>query len=501
MKTKIKDFSKIGRWLLLGLQHVFAMFSATVLVPLLTGLDVGVALVASGVGTLIYIVCTKGKAPMYLGSSFAYIGAIVAAKALGGLESAFVGLIVVGIIYIIVALILTKTGSGWLKKLLPPVIVGPMIIVIGMSLAPTAISSAGLDGNADYTIRQINTIELETADYGVLEEGLKVIYYEEGKVFVMEVEKEGETLTYSEVAKYEGTEILYAYNGVPLETNAEKAIFTLKDGNYTLVKNKGKWIVPLIALLTFAIVVILSTWAKGFLKIVPFLIAIIVGYGFACIFGIVDYSFFSEVSFFQLPAFKFIGTYKLNFSAIAMFAPLAFVTIAEHIGDHNLLSEVMGKDLITDPGLHRTLLGDGVATLFAGAIGGPANTSYGENIGVVTMTGVTSAWVTGIAAVMAILLGFLGYLQAFVMSIPWAIIGGMTIVLYGLIASSGVRILVKNKINLSVNRNLLIVSTMLVIGLGGAIISFGNFSMVGMSLAMVVGVILNLVLPEEKKRV
>ena len=183
-----------------------------------------------------------------------------------------------------------------------------------------------------------------------------------------------------------------------------------------------------------------------------------------------------------------------------MFAPLAFVTIAEHIGDHNLLSEVMGKDLITDPGLHRTLLGDGVATLFAGAIGGPANTSYGENIGVVTMTGVTTAWVTGIAAVMAILLGFLGYLQAFIMSIPWAVIGGMTIVLYGLIASSGVRILVKNKINLSVNRNLLIVSTMLVIGLGGAIISFGNFSMVGMSLAMVVGVILNLVLPEEKEK-
>lgn len=240
MKIKIKDFSKIGRWLLLGLQHVFAMFGATVLVPLLTGLDVGVALVASGVGTLIYIVCTKGKAPMYLGSSFAYIGAIVAAKALGGLESAFVGIIVVGIIYIIVALILTKTGSGWLKKLLPPVIVGPMIIVIGMSLAPTAISSAGLDGNADYTIRQTNTIELETADYGILEEGLKVIYYEEGKVFVMEVEKEGETLIYSEVAKYEGTEILYAYNGVPSETNAEKAIFTLKDGNYTLVKNKGK---------------------------------------------------------------------------------------------------------------------------------------------------------------------------------------------------------------------------------------------------------------------
>jgi len=175
-----------------------------------------------------------------------------------------------------------------------------------------------------------------------------------------------------------------------------------------------------------------------------------------------------------------------------MFAPLAFVTIAEHIGDHNLLSEVMGKDLITDPGLHRTLLGDGVATLFAGAIGGPANTSYGENIGVVTMTGVTSAWVTGIAAVMAILLGFLGYLQAFIMSIPWAVIGGMTIILYGLIAANGVKVLIKDRTDLGKMRNLIVVSTMLVIGLGGAAIRITpQLSLSGMSLAMLVGVLLN----------
>ena len=397
---------KFMKYLVLGIQHVFAMFGATVLVPLLTGLDVGVALVASGIGTLIYIAFTKGKAPMYLGSSFAYIAAIGAAGALGGYESAFVGLMIVGIIYVIVALIIHFLGSSWIKRALPPVVVGPMIIIIGMSLASTAVNSAGLDGT--------------------------------------------------------------------------QGIF-----------------VPIVALITFSTVVVMSIWGKGFLKVIPFLIAIVVGYVFAAVFGLIDFEIYANYSFFQIPEFTFIGTYSLDFSAIAIFAPLAFVTIAEHIGDHTLLGEIIDKDLITDPGLHRTLLGDGIATFVSGAIGGPANTSYGENIGVVAMTKTYSAWVTGTAAVIAITLGFLGYLQGFIMSIPWAVIGGMTIVLYGLIASSGVRILVKNKIDLGVNRNLIIVSTMLVIGLGGAVLNIFGLTMVGMSLAMIIGIVLNLVLPEE----
>ena len=399
---------KFMKYLVLGVQHVFAMFGATVLVPLLTGLDVGVALIASGIGTLIYIAFTKGKIPMYLGSSFAYIGAITAAASLGGFNSAFIGLMVVGLIYVAVALIIYFAGSGWLKKALPPVVVGPMIIIIGMSLASVAVSSAGLNGG----------------------QGLAV---------------------------------------------------------------------PFVALITFATVVVISIFGKGFIKVVPFLVAVVVGYVFASVCGLVDFSIFANYSFFQIPNFSFIGTYALDFSAVAIFAPLALVTIAEHIGDHNLLSEIMEKDLITDPGLHRTLLGDGVATFVAGAIGGPANTSYGENVGVVALTKNYSAWITGTAAVIAILLGFLGFLQAFIMSIPWAVIGGMTIVLYGLIASSGVRILIKNKIDLGITRNLIIVSTMLVIGLGGAILSIGGLTMVGMSLAMIVGMILNLVLPEEIK--
>lgn len=396
--------SSIGKWLVLSLQHVFAMFGATVLVPILTGLDVGVALVASGIGTLIYIFLTKAKVPVYLGSSFAYIPAIQAAVASqAGKASAYMGLMVVGLIYVAVAFIIKAFGSEWLKKLLPPVVIGPMIIIIGMTLAPVAIGSSGFDGS------------------------------------------------------------------------------------------KG-WEVPLVAAITFLAVVILSTKAKGFLRIVPFLVAIFIGYLAAVIVGLVDLKVaFEAAKFFQLPDFSFVGTYALDFTAIGMFAPLAFVTIAEHIGDHVVLGEITGKDFLTDPGLDKTLMGDGVATFVAAAMGGPANTTYGENTGVVAITKVGSVWVTGLAACFAVLLGFFGYIQAFINSIPGAVIGGMTIVLYGLIAANGVKILIKNRTDLGNMKNLIIVSTMLVIGLGGASLNFtALFSLSGMSFAAIIGILLNL---------
>lgn len=396
--------ASIGKWIVLSLQHVFAMFGATVLVPLLTGLDVGVALVASGIGTLIYILCTKAKVPVYLGSSFAYIPAITAAVAsAGGAGSAYFGLMVVGLIYVIVAIAIRFLGSSWLKKLLPPVVIGPMIIIIGMTLAPVAVSSSGFDGSQG-------------------------------------------------------------------------------------------WEVPLVAAITFLSVVILSTKAKGFLRIVPFLVSIFIGYIVSIAVGLVDLRVvFGGVSFFQLPNFSFIGTYAFDLSNVLMFAPLAFVTIAEHIGDHVVLGEITGKDFITDPGLDKTLLGDGIATFVAGAIGGPANTTYGENTGVVAITRVGSVWVTGLAACFAILLGFFGYIQAFISSIPWAVIGGMTIVLYGLIAANGVKILIKDRTDLGNMKNLIIVSTMLVIGLGGAALNLTAIvKLSGMSFAAIVGILLNL---------
>jgi len=449
----IKERPKsIGQWIVLSLQHVFAMFGATVLVPLITGLDVGVALLASGIGTLIYIFCTKGKAPVYLGSSFAYIAAIVgsvlaSANALlvtvngsihnfvsiwgdadngvygvmdavnDGLfsfkdvySSAFLGLIFVGLTYIIVAIIIRFVGSAWLKKLLPPVVIGPMIIIIGLGLAPVAISSAGLNGASG-------------------------------------------------------------------------------------------WEVPLVATITFATVVAISIFGKGFIKIVPFIIAVFVGYVFAAIFGIVDWSNFDNLKVFTAPNVTFIGTYALNWTAVLTFIPLAFVTMAEHIGDHTVLGEICGEDFITDPGLDKTLLGDGIATAVSAMLGGPANTTYGENTGVVAMTKVGSTWVVGLAAVLAILLGFIGIISAFINSIPWAVIGGMTVVLYGLIAGNGVKVLIKDKTDLSQMRNLIIVATMLVIGLGGASLPINDVaSLTGMSLAAIVGVVLNQIFTAVEKR-
>ena len=411
--------AKKSTWLILSFQHVFAMFGATVLVPILTGLDVGVALVASGIGTLIYIFCTKAKAPVYLGSSFAYIGTIATVSAQsGGFESSYVGLMVVGVIYALVATIIRFTGSGWLKKLLPPVVVGPMIIIIGLSLAPTAVQETGL-------------------------KGLQIL---------------------------------------------------LDQGKYIGVEGAA-WKVPLVSFITFATVVLVSIKAKGFLKIIPFLAAIVIGYVSAVVFGLIDMStVFQGYSFFQIPNFTFVGSYKIDFSAVVVFAPLALVTIAEHIGDHLVLGEITGKDFFKDPGMHRTIMGDGVATLVSAAIGGPANTTYGENTGVIAMTGVGSVWVIGLAAIIAIILGFLGYVQAIIASIPWAVIGGMTVLLYGLIAANGVKVLIKDKTDLSDMKNLVIVSTMLVIGLGGASIALGSITLSGMSLAAIFGILINAVL-------
>ena len=258
------------------------------------------------------------------------------------------------------------------------------------------------------------------------------------------------------------------------------------------------WEVPLVATITFATVVGVSLLGKGFFKIVPFLIAVIVGYTFASIFGLVDFDSFSNYTFVQAPNFTFIGTYALNWSAVLMFLPIAFVTIAEHIGDHTVLGEICEEDFLTDPGLDKTLLGDGIATAISGMLGGPANTTYGENTGVVAMTGIKTAWVTGMAAVFAILLGFITPVQALMADIPWAVLGGMTIVLYGLIAGNGVKVLVKSKVDLGNMRNLIIVATMLVIGLGGAFIQINDaVGLTGMSFAAIVGIVLNLILPNE----
>lgn len=420
MVYDINETPPLTTWIILALQHVFAMFGATILVPILVNsaageevLTIPVALVASGIGTLIYILCTKGKSPVYLGSSFAFITPIAAAYLKGGISGAMTGIMAVGLIYVIIAIIIKFVGKNWLDKLLPPVVIGPMIMIIGLGLAPSAISQIGL---------------------------------------------------------------------------ASGTAFDPK----TMV----------VVVVSFLVTALLMTKAKGFFKVIPFLIGIISGYVVAVCLGMIDFKPVAEASFFSVPKFVFpFVNYKLNFAALITIAPIALVTLCEHIGDHTSLGNIIGRDLIKDPGLDRTLLGDGIATFVAGAIGGPANTTYGENTSVVGMTRVASVKVIGLAAVIAILIGFLGKFTALVSTIPNAVLGGVSLLLYGFIAVNGLKVLIKNQVNFEDSKNVIVASSMLVLGLGGAVIAInsGDLSLTisGMSLASVVGILLNLFLPAD----
>ncbi len=424
MTIDINEKPPVAKWIVLAFQHVFAMFGATILVPILVNaaagkevLTIPVALVTSGIGTLIYILCTKGKSPVYLGSSFAFITPIAAAYLKGGIGGAMTGIMAVGLIYVIVAIIIMFVGTNWLNKLLPPVIIGPMIMVIGLGLAPNAISQIGLA------------------------------------------------------------------SGTPLD-----------------------WQVIVVALVSFLVTAIVMTRCRGFLKIIPFLVGIIAGYIMAVIFGMIDFKPVADAAFFSMPHFLIpFASYKPTFTAILTIAPIALVTMCEHIGDHTSLSNIIGRDLIKEPGLDRTLLGDGIATFVAGALGGPANTTYGENTSVVGLTKVASVWVIGLAAIIAIIIGFLGKFTALVSTIPDAVLGGVSLLLYGFIAVNGLKVLIKNQIDFEKAKNVVVASSMLVLGLGGAAVAIvsGDLSITisGMSLAAIVGIILNLILPDEKEEV
>ncbi len=420
----VNEKPKIGKWIVLALQHVFAMFGATILVPILvnsaageTVLTIPVALVSSGIGTLIYILCTKGKSPVYLGSSFAFIAPLAAAFLKGGISGAMTGIMAVGLIYIIFALIIKLIGKNWIDKLLPPIVIGPMIMIIGLGLAPSAISQIGLS------------------------------------------------------------------SGIEVD-----------------------WRCVAVALITFLTTAVVMVKGKGFIKIIPFLIGIVVGYIASICFGLVDFKPVLEASFFSMPSFvlPFLN-YTPSFTALLTIAPIALVTMAEHIGDHTALGTIIGKDLLKNPGLDKTLLGDGLATFVAGILGGPANTTYGENTSVVGMTKVASVWVIGLAAIFAICLGFLGKFTAIVSTIPNAVLGGVSLLLYGFISVNGLKVLIQNQIDFGKSKNVIVASTMLVLGLGGAVISItsGDLSITisGMSLAAIFGIILNLLLPPEKEEI
>ncbi|WP_413380034.1 solute carrier family 23 protein [Alkalihalobacillus sp. 1P02AB] len=413
----VRDVPRLDKWVILSLQHLFAMFGATILVPAIVGLSPSVALLSSGLGTLAYLVITRGQIPAYLGSSFAFISPIITATALGGPEGVMVGTFFAGIVYGLVALAVKKSGVKWLMNILPPAVVGPVIMVIGLGLSGTAVDMAmnipGPDGTSVYSLQH----------------------------------------------------------------------FT-------------------VALFTLAATIIANMFFKGFFALIPILFGVVSGYIFAAVQGLVDFTEIKETAWLQAPdtMIPFI-TYTPNFSwaIIIVMVPVAAVTLAEHIGQQMVLSKVTGRNFIEKPGLHRSIFGDGIASIVASLVGGPPNTTYGENIGVLAMTRVFSVYVIGGTAVIAIMFSFIGKVSAVISSIPSAVMGGISILLFGIIASSGLRMLIDNKVDFGVKRNLVIASTILVIGIGGAFLKISDeFQIAGMALATFVGVILHLVLPDKQ---
>lgn len=399
-----------GHWLLLSIQHLFTMFGSTVLVPLLIGLNPSIALFCSGMGTLAYIACTKAKIPAYLGSSFAFILTMQALMKQSGYPAVAQGAISAGLVYIIVSLIIRQIGSGWLNIVLPPVVVGPIVIVIGLSLATTAANDAMLNNN-NYDL----------------------------KYFAV-------------------------------------AIFTL------------------------VITILFNMLLRGFASMIPVLLGIVCGYLFALVMGIVDFSSVAAAKWFSLPSFDVMFVnyhWHLYPTAILTMAPIAFVTMAEHMGHVMVLNKLTHRNFFEDPGLHRTLFGDGLSSILAGFAGGPPTTSYGENIGVLAMSRVHSVYVLGGAAVFAMVFSFIGKVSALIQSIPTPVIGGISFLLFGMIASNGLRILVDNHVDYQQKRNLIITSVILVIGIGGTYLKIGSFQLTALALATVFGICLNLFLPKQ----
>lgn len=401
----------------LSFQHVFAMFGSTILVPILTGLNPSIALFTAGTGTLIYTLLTKAQVPAFIGSSFAFITPLVTISAAYGVEYAMGGAFASGLMYCLIAFIISKCGQNWIHRALPPVVIGSVIIVIGMTLAPTAMNMA-------------------------------------------------------------------MYNG----------------DQYSLVFLS-------IALVTLAVTVVFNVFFKGFLSIIPILFGLAAGYLFTLIMGIffpsyhiIDFTVVANAAWFGLPTFHLP---KFALVPVITFIIVSFATICEHLGDILVISKVVGKDFYEEPGLKRTLLGDGLATAWASLWMGPPNTTYGENVGVLAITGVYSVWVTAGAAVVAIFLSFFPKFGALIQTIPNPVLGGISMLLFGIIASSGLRTLVDSGVDYEDKRNLTISSIILVIGIGGGVLQFSigkdlQFSLGAVALSTLVGIILNLIIPEKK---
>lgn len=394
----------------LALQHLMAMFGATVLVPILTGLDPSLAIMTSGAGTILYLILTRNKIPSYLGSSFAFIGPIAAVAATKGIPEALGGLVVGGLLYVVVALIIKAFGTGWLNKVLPPALVGAVVIVIGLGLAGVAVGMA---------------------------------------------------------------------------TNGGGDAFDLKN--------------LVVAFVTLGAAIAFSSYFKGFLSTIPVLLGIVVGYVFAAFMGMVDFQPVIDAAWIGLPTLVFP---KFDVGAILIIAPVALVVIIEHIGHLLVVNEIVGKDFT--PMLPESLAGDGLATALSAMVGGTPSTTYAENIGVMAVTKVYATQIFWYAGAFAFVIGgFVPKLKFLIQSIPVPVMGGISLLLFGLIASSGLRMLVESGIDYSHSRNLILSSVVLVVGIGmeatGTTIPIGEYVLPGMATATFLGILLNLVLPKESK--
>lgn len=380
-----------------GVQFLFVAFGSTVLVPLLVGMDPSVALFTAGIGTLIFHMVTKGMVPIFLGSSFAFIAPIIKATELYGLPGTLSGLVAVGAVYGIMSALVRFRGVSFIARLFPPIVVGPVIMLIGLSLAGTGVDMA-----------------------------------------------------------------------------------------------KGNWLLAIFSLIT---TVVVSMFGKGLLRLLPIVSGIVVGYIAATIMGLIDFQPVVDAPWFALPAFV---RPEFSWEAIIFMLPVAIAPVIEHIGDVYAINEVAGKDFVKNPGLHRTMLGDGLACVAASFIGGPPVTTYSEVTGAISLTKITDPAVIRIAAIVGILFSVLGKVSAILKTIPSAVLGGIMLLLFGTIASVGISSLVKNKVDLGDTRNLVIVSLILTLGIGGAELTFGNFTIGGIGLAALAGVILNLIIPKSK---
>lgn len=394
----------------LALQHTFAMFGASVLVPILFGINPGIVLLMNGIGTLLFILITKSKAPAYLGSSFAFLAPGIAIIQSQGFEYAQGAFVIVGILGCLLSFIIYKFGTSWIDIVLPPAAMGAVVALIGFELASNTISGGSIGAN----------IMTDT------------------------------------VSKYDG-------------------------------------IVFLVTLLT---AILGSIMFKGFLSTIPILISIVVGYIVAYHFGQVDLTPVREASFFTLPHFQFA---KFSKEAIFAMLPVLLVIAAEHISHQVVTSNIIGKDLINDPGLHRSIFADNFSTAISGLIGGVPTTTYGENIGVMAITGVYSVKVIAAAAIISILMAFIGPLSALISTIPGNVIGGVTFLLYGMIGTSGIRLLVDQRVDYSKSDNLILTSVIFIAGLSGLSIKFGSIQLTGMVLSSVVAIILSLLIHLIKK--